>query len=178
MAVKSTCAWCGIEITIKPSKVKANNFCSQECYHKHKARNQIRTNCEKCGRPVVKSPSNATKQNFCSRKCLLQTINAELNPKRMTPEVRQKLRAARLGTGEGKSYEKFYGRHLHRIVAEQKLGRPLRPGEVVHHIDGNIRNNDPDNLMVFPTQAEHAEWHAKYGWIMYGIEPGKGGGAR
>ncbi|MED1419034.1 HNH endonuclease signature motif containing protein [Bacillus smithii] len=95
----------------------------------------------------------------------------------MTPEIRKKLRESRLGTGEGKSYEKTYGRHTHRIVAEQKLGRKLLPGEVVHHIDGNIRNNNPENLMIFPSQKEHAEWHAKYGWFMYGISFGKGGGA-
>lgn len=86
----------------------------------------------------------------------------------MTFEVRKKLREARLGKGKGESYEKTYGRHTHRIVAEQILGRPLRPGEVVHHIDGNKRNNGPENLMLFDSQEKHAEWHAKYGWFMYG----------
>lgn len=36
------------------------------------------------------------------------------------------------------------------MVAERMLGRKLKPGEVVHHIDGNKRNNAPENLMVFP----------------------------
>jgi hypothetical protein len=78
---------------------------------------------------------------------------------RMTPEVRTKLREAHLDTGENKTYSKFLGRHTHRVVAELMLGRPLRPGEVVHHIDGNKRNNVPENLMVFDSQAEHAAWH-------------------
>ena len=80
----------------------------------------------------------------------------------MTPEVRAKLRESRLGQGEGVSYTKTYGRHTHRVVAEQILGRPLLKGEVVHHIDGNKRNNHPDNLMVFPSQAEHARWHVSH----------------
>ncbi len=78
----------------------------------------------------------------------------------MTPEVKEKLRNYRLGTGAGKTYTKTYGKHTHRIIAEQKLGRPLLPGEIVHHMDENKRNNHPDNLQVFANQAEHARWHA------------------
>ncbi|MFA9380167.1 MAG: HNH endonuclease, partial [Acetanaerobacterium sp.] len=58
-------------------------------------------------------------------------LNEELNPNRMTPSVREKIRKARLNTGDGKTYTKRYGRHEHRIVAESLLGRPLRKGEVV-----------------------------------------------
>lgn len=47
---------------------------------------------------------------------------------------------------------------MHRVVAELKLGRALLPGEIVHHIDGDKWNNDPDNLAVM-TQAEHARIH-------------------
>lgn len=43
----------------------------------------------------------------------------------------------------------------HRLVMESKLGRYLLRSEVVHHIDGNPRNNDPGNLIAFPTNAEH-----------------------
>lgn len=46
----------------------------------------------------------------------------------------------------------------HRLVMERILGRYLRPEEVVHHKLG--RSNHPDNLEVFPNQAEHMrhEW--------------------
>lgn len=47
---------------------------------------------------------------------------------------------------------------MHRIIAEQKLGRALSKGEVVHHIDGNSRNNHPDNLQVM-SQSEHVKLH-------------------
>ena len=86
-------------------------------------------------------------------------MNVELNPDRMTQKTKEKLRLHRLGKGEGKTYTKTYGRHTHRIVMEQKIGRKLRPGEVVHHIDENRRNNDPDNLKLFANQAEHARHH-------------------
>ncbi|MFC5849257.1 HNH endonuclease [Deinococcus petrolearius] len=49
---------------------------------------------------------------------------------------------------------------LHRRVAETLLARPLLPGEVVHHIDGDSTNNSPENLLVLPSQRyhAHAEW--------------------
>ena len=50
------------------------------------------------------------------------------------------------GRGDGKTYIKFLGRHLHRVVAEKMIGRVLKPGEVVHHLDGNIRNNCPEKF--------------------------------
>ena len=43
----------------------------------------------------------------------------------------------------------------HRLVMEMKLGRYLSRTEVVHHIDGNVANNDPGNLELFETNAEH-----------------------
>lgn len=35
-----------------------------------------------------------------------------------------------------------------RILMEEKLGRPLKPNEDVHHKDGNMQNNDISNLEV------------------------------
>lgn len=62
--------------------------------------------------------------------------------------------------GQGIAYVKQNGRHQHRIVAEQMLGRPLVKGEVVHHIDGDKHNNSPENLAVM-TQSEHIKLHLR-----------------
>jgi hypothetical protein len=59
------------------------------------------------------------------------------------------------------TYRKLLGRHEHRRVAEEKLGRKLLKGEIVHHIDENRHNNHPDNLMVLPNQSEHLKLHRK-----------------
>lgn len=61
------------------------------------------------------------------------------------------------------SYPKIFGTHAHRILAEEVIGRLLKKGEVVHHKDGNTRNNLVDNLEVLSSQAEHAKLHCKNG---------------
>lgn len=51
--------------------------------------------------------------------------------------------------------------YLHRLVAEQEiLHRPIKKEEVVHHIDENKFNNNPNNLLVFKTKNDHAAFHA------------------
>lgn len=49
--------------------------------------------------------------------------------------------------------------YLHRLIMEELLGRKLTEHEVVHHIDGDKLNNDPSNLKLFASQAEHAKHH-------------------
>ena len=46
----------------------------------------------------------------------------------------------------------------HILIAEEMLGRFLKDDEVVHHIDGNKKNNKQGNLSVL-TQSQHAVLH-------------------
>ena len=80
-----------------------------------------------------------------------------------TLDDKLKAREAQLNNSksEDKAYKKYLGRHIHRVIAEQMLGRKLKKGEIVHHIDGNKMNNDSKNLMVLKSQAEHARLHIK-----------------
>ena len=84
------------------------------------------------------------------------------DPHYLTPEEvrRANNRAAQIASTPSLkgSYAKHFGRHEHRVVAEQMLGRPLKRGEIVHHIDGDRRNNRPENLQVM-TQSEHVKLH-------------------
>lgn len=52
---------------------------------------------------------------------------------------------------------------LHRMRMQDKLGRDLLPGEVVHHIDGDVYNNSPSNLMVFASHDDHLAHHRETG---------------
>lgn len=46
----------------------------------------------------------------------------------------------------------------HRYILEQHLGRELKSGEVVHHIDHNPSNNELENLMLFSSHSEHVKY--------------------
>jgi len=51
----------------------------------------------------------------------------------------------------------------HILVAEEMIGRPLKPDEVVHHINGIKSDNRPENLMVM-TDHDHRSYHIKETW--------------
>lgn len=46
----------------------------------------------------------------------------------------------------------------HRIVMENILNRPLLDNEDIHHIDGNGRNNNPNNLEI-KKRGDHQRFH-------------------
>jgi hypothetical protein len=50
----------------------------------------------------------------------------------------------------------------HRYLMEKKLGRKLKPDELVHHIDENKNNNAIDNLVIV-TRSEHKKLHPEIG---------------
>lgn len=51
----------------------------------------------------------------------------------------------------------------HIVVAEQKIGRNLRKGEIVHHLNENKSDNRPENLVIVQSAAEHRVYHRKPG---------------
>lgn len=136
----------------------------------------IEVKCEKCGKAIQRNPSQISNRVFCSRECSrefrserMRRYNQTRNPmntsegwteeKRMEVSAREKRNK---GPCKRDTYKKSGGKHEHRAVAERMLGRKLKRGEVVHHINGDKHDNRPENLMVFASQKEHAEYHAAH----------------
>lgn len=48
-----------------------------------------------------------------------------------------------------------------KLVMSAKVGRTLRPEERVLHVDGNVENDDPDNLMLFENQKALQQYRSQ-----------------
>jgi len=105
-------------------------------------------------------PTGIYKRKPCSEETKKKISESHLGKKHWN------WKGGKMVTGEGYlcAYCPFHPlaskNHLkeHRLVLEQKIGRPLNKDEFVHHIDGNKQNNNIDNLEIM-TNSEHLKLH-------------------
>lgn len=129
----NSCPGCGAEARA--------TWCSSACHARSRRLTSERP-CAGCGQNFYARPRELRKGGgkYCAVSC------------RRAHEASGSTEYARIGA-----------QRAHRVIAEQMLGRPLAEGEVVHHRDGNKRNNDPSNLEVLPSHAAHMREHVAAG---------------
>jgi hypothetical protein len=100
--------------------------------------------CPKCGKYVIKIRCNGLRDKTCGcvRTGFYKNSDGYIQ-KHMPSHPR----------GRHRGYLLY-----HRLLMEEKIGRPLKEDEVVHHIDGNRDNNNIENLMLM-SKAKHFSLH-------------------
>lgn len=133
------CVQCG-----NPYRGQGLKFCSQTCFHKHQVGIPINLGStpwnkgikwDKLSKDRMRSGNPAWKGGVQYRggyKFILLPDHPNANKRGYIAE--------------------------HRLVMANLLGRPLKSSEQVHHIDHDITNNDPTNLVIL-SRSEHMKLH-------------------
>lgn len=157
------CHQCGQSFPVKPKYVTTQKYCSRECADiakigKPKKPPHILI-CEQCGSEFRPKGFANRPNRFCSRACHAESMKGTSpltdRPARYTD--RRKGYVYIKAPDHPHAQQNGYVAE-HRLVAERKIGRYLRPDEIVHHRNGDGGDNSPENLEVM-SQAEHARIH-------------------
>ncbi len=147
--IAKVCPHCGARFDVVPS-YRLQRFCSKSCGSKHswaaKRKHRERV-CQQCGRDFM-APRWNHDQKFCSRQCFGRYNSGPQNP--FYKDGSDPYPSRRVGGVPVAD---------HRRVMSEHIGRALRPKEVVHHINGDTRDNRIENLRLFRNHSEHRTDH-------------------
>lgn len=160
------CVVCGDTFHVVPARVATAKYCSRACQNvglRRPDRRNVDTTrtCSQCGKPFTVKPHRAKEAKFCSYQCAYQGrewSNARVSG--VSTRTNKTRGYVEVWVPEHPCAHKDGYVSLHRLVVEKEIGRYLSADEVVHHIDGDPSNNEPENLEVM-TQSEHARLHLR-----------------
>lgn len=176
---KKKCFHCGKVFICRPERVKTAKFCCLKCRRDHYDNEQV---CKNCGK-VFKRPN---KRECCSMRCRIElhTIKRKCKlcgkifvAKRSIIEKGEGLfcckRHADISRRNSSSFRRwgytFYEtvggyfmsrtphKRYHVLVWERENGK-VPSGCIIHHIDGNVKNNKLSNLQMM-TSSAHMRLH-------------------
>lgn len=126
---------------------------------------KIKIKCSNCGTEFVKWKCEITLTNFCKQSCYFSYIksgkhstigqSAEKHPNWQGGRTYINADGYRMvwAFNYPGSHQNVIAEHI--LVIEKKLGRLLKLGEEVHHINHIRTDNRPENLVIFSSHSEH-----------------------
>ena len=156
--VQLTCKHCGQAFMAKAAYANRRNYCSTKCRGVAMTEASLVTKqCISCGKDFLSQPYRNVK--CCSIEC---SRHGRGKPRR------DKNPSGWYIQSKGGYVAKSFGRKTvlqHRHVMEEKLDRPLKPYENVHHINGVKTDNRVENLEIWVSkqpkgqrEADIIEW--------------------
>ena len=155
------CQTCGKIQETNPARAKNRKYCSRECTPKSRywlGKKQTEEH-KKNIRENTKKAVQSKKWRDAHKKCWERMKITEHNPAYVNGISTDKEGYILLKQQHHPhTNTKGYVRE-HRLIMETYLGRFLKKGEVVHHINGKIDDNRIDNLKLYSSNSEHVQNH-------------------
>jgi hypothetical protein len=154
--MEKICEGCGKEFHTYPSR--NSRFCSRICCDEHK--NEVtRRSCDKYGRRGIKTVCIMCGKEFMTRKDIIKQGNGKFCSRKCHSDSYP---GTFIGTRGYRYVRTGNGKHKgeHTLIAEKILGRLLKKGELVHHINGIKTDNLNSNLLICDNQY-HNLLHGK-----------------
>lgn len=165
------CAQCGKQISRKPSSIPESGkvYCSKVC-HNESMKKGFFVSCCVCGNTFYKPPSKITENNCCCAEC-----RNELDRQRALDQLNLPGHNAGHSAPWLTKFNRLLSIHentidvdssVYRSIVEAAIGRKLRRGEVIHHINGDRTDNRLENLQIM-TNSEHSRLHHRHAQRRY-----------
>jgi len=156
IAMQCRCDFCKkLFIRVKSNSKQAHNFCSNKCVRKFYITTRVTLECHECGKSFtrVKSQLKNSKSGyfFCCKACKDLAQSLDGNSKGLRPD------------SYGKPKMKFAFRRKIALGEEIKCvscGEKALYLLIIHHKDGNRKNNEDSNLEIVCANC-HLKRHLK-----------------
>lgn len=169
--IKVTCAFCGKEEFVVPSRARKYLTCSVACLGKYNSERyslKVEKTCPVCGKVFYVKKSHANKRLCCSKDCYHSLLPQKLlgagNPNYK----------GRTCNADGYKFSSNHKFTEHRDTIKRILGiNEIPKSLIVHHKDGDKHSNDPKNLILL-THSIHTWIHKNIGnYVFRAISEGK-----